>query len=408
MKPKNNIARTRTGADDKLHPVRRSKRLTAKQDDTTKPIMESRKRSRSLGQQIHMAKKPKKKENVPSNQGLTQETTREEDNERPSTTKSMKMSTGIQRLKTNKKRSVITESTGVPTTAGNREDNDSKSQPNKEIRCKRISTFSTNKHFYQKRNLTRFSGVVFLDDSHILVADDGTSNAKSGFRVCCFHLDGTLVADLELQAMPWAVLALSSRDAVVTLRKSKSSAYELAWLSIDVERGAIECTKTIQMTQDAFGIAYNENDEMFVVSHHHTKYMTILNKKGEVVGKAPADPDCIVSCTFIGKDIKYLARFGKYIKLIDINGNEKSVLKHPMLSSPTDFDFDGRGNMYVANDVDSEGKVGNVCLFNADGNYVSTLLKHRNILGIALNRSADMLAATHEKVVSIYKLHQNL
>ena len=399
MKSKNKIARTRTGADDKLHPVRRSKRLTAKQDDTTKPILVSRKRNRSVGQQVHVAKKPKKTETVP-------QTTTEQDNERPSTTKHLKMSTGIQRLKTNKKHSVRMEHTDVPTAAGKIEDNDSISQRSKRIRCERISTFSTNKHFYQKRNLTRFSGVVFLDDSHILVADDGQSSAKSGFRVCCFRLDGTLVADLELPAMPWAVLALSSTEAVVTLRKSQSSVYELAWLSIDVERGAIECTKTIQMIQDAFGIAYNENDEMFVVSHHQAKYMTILNKEGEVVGQAPVEPDCIVSCSFIGKDIIYLARFGSYIKLIDIKGNEKSVIKHSMLSSPTDFAFDGRGNMYVANDVD--GKVGNVFQFDTDGNYVSTLLKHRNILGIALNRSADMLAATHEKVVSIYMLHHNL
>ena len=159
------------------------------------------------------------------------------------------------------------------------------------------------------------------------------------------------------------------------------------------------------MTEDAFGIAYNENDKLFVVSHYQARYMTILNKKGEVVGKAPADPDCIVSCNFIGTDIIYLSRGCRYIKRIDIKGNEKSVIKHAMLSSPTDFAFDSKGNMYVANDVDAGGKVGNVCQFDADGNYVSTLLTHRDILEIALNRSADMLAATHKKVVSIYKLH---
>ena len=400
---KNKVAGTTTGADDKMHPVRRSNRITAKQDDTTKPILASRKRSKDVKQQVHVTKKPKKMETVPSNQGLveTPQTTREQDNEKPSTTKNMNISTEIQHLKTNKNRSVSTAD-------GKIEDNDNTSQPNKKIRCERISTFSANKHFYGKRDMTRFSGVVFLDDSHILVADDGASNAKSGFRVCCFHLDGTLVADLELPAMPWAVLALSSTEAVVTLRKNKSKGYRLAWLSIDVERGTIECTKTIQMTEDAFGIAYNENDELFVVSHNQTRFMTILNKNGEVVGQAPVDADCIVSCTFIGKDIRYLARGGRYIKRIDIKGNEKSVIKHAMLSSPTDFAFDGSGNMYVANDVDSERKVGNVCLFDADGNYVSTLLTHRNILGIALNRSADMLAATHKKVVSIYRLHQNL
>ena len=230
MKPKNKITRTRTGADDKLHPVCTSKRITAKQDDTTKPIMESRKRSIDVEQQVHVAKKSKKIETVPSNQGLVEapQTTGEQDNEGPLTTHNMKMSTGIQRLETNK-------SPSVNTADGKIEDNDTTSQRNKELRCERISTISANKHFYQKRDMTRFSGVVFLDDSHILVADDGASNAKSGFRVCCFHLDGTLIADLELPAMPWAVLALSSTEAVMTLRKNKSKGYRLAWLSIDVE-----------------------------------------------------------------------------------------------------------------------------------------------------------------------------
>ena len=407
MKPNDNIPSTRTETDDKVHPVRRSKRLTANQDGTTEPILASRKRGKDVEQQIQVVKKPKKKETVAPDKCLL-ETTKIQDNERPLTTKDIKQSTGIQHLETNKMSSVKTESTGVPTSASKSlyiKREDSKSQPNTEIRSEHISTFSANKHFYRKRDLTRFSGVVFLDDSHILVADDGQMNAKSGFRVCCFRLDGTLVADLELPAMPWAVLALSPTEAVMTLRKNKSKGYRLAWLSIDIERGAIECTKSIQMTQDAFGIAYNENDELFVVSHHWTKYMTILNKKGEVVRKTPVDLDSIVSCSFAGKDIRYLARLGKYIKLIDIKGNEKSVLKHPMLSSPTDFAFDSRGNMYVVNYVDADGKKGNVCQFDADGNYVSTLLSHHDLRGVALNRNADMLAVTHDKFVSIYKLH---
>ena len=403
MKPNDNIASTGTGTDDKVHPIRRSKRLTVNQNDANKSILPSKKRSRSGEKQVHVAKKQKKTKKVAPNKGLV-EATKMQDNERPSTTKDIKQSTGIQRLETNKISSVKTEGTGVPTPASKSED-DSKSQPNKEIRSEHISTFSANKHFYRKGDFTRFSGVVFLDDSHILVADDGQFNAKFGFRICCFRLNGTLVADLELPAMPWAVLALSPTEAVVTLRKCKSKGYRLAWLSIDIERGAIECTKSIQMTQDAFGIAYNENDEMFVVAHHWTKYMTILNKKGEVVRKTPVDPDSIVSCTFVGKDIRYLARLGKYIKLVDIKGKEKSILKHPMLSSPTDFAFDNRGNMYVANYDDEDGTEGNACQFDADGNYVSTLLSVHKICGIALNRNADMLAVTHDKFVSIYKLH---
>ena len=77
---------------------------------------------------------------------------------------------------------------------GNRKDEGglAGSQP-KNIRCKHVTTFTTERHFYADANLIRFCDAAFIDNNHILVADDGQLSAQSGFRICCFRLDGTLV-----------------------------------------------------------------------------------------------------------------------------------------------------------------------------------------------------------------------
>ena len=98
-------------------------------------------------------------------------------------------------------------------------------------------TFGTEIHYYGSNDVTRYCDVAFLDDNHVLAVDDSYIHAKEGYRVCCFRLDGTLVADLLLPGYPWTIVALSDSEAVVSLRRTKSRG--LMWLSIDIERRII-------------------------------------------------------------------------------------------------------------------------------------------------------------------------
>ena len=98
-------------------------------------------------------------------------------------------------------------------------------------------TFGTEIHYYGSNDVTRYCDVAFLDDNHIRAVDDSYIQPKEGYRVCCFRLDGTLVADLPLPGYPWTIVALSDTEAVVTLRRMKSRG--LMWLSIDIERRII-------------------------------------------------------------------------------------------------------------------------------------------------------------------------
>ena len=248
--------------------------------------------------------------------------------------------------------------------------------------------------------MIRFCDAAFIDDNHILVGDDGQVSAESGFRVCCLRVDGTPVAEILLNARPWTVLALSPTKAVVTLGFTDSRG--LAWLSIDIERGIMKCTKRVRMEKDIFGIAYNQSKETFVVSHHLQKFLSVLNRDGVTIGHVPVEPlDSLVRCMFVGKDIMYLSP-SNYIKVVDMEGNEKSTIKNLMLTSPCDFQLDNTGNLYVVN----YGNPGNVCLFDREGNYIKTMFKENQLRGIGLNSSGDMLIVTHEQFISIYELQK--
>ena len=159
------------------------------------------------------------------------------------------------------------------------------------------TTFSMAKHLSRSNGVTRYCDVAFLDNNHVLAVDDSYINARTGSGfLCCFRLDGTLVADYPLPGYPWTVMALSATEAVVTLRRTKSRG--LMWLSIDVKRGTKECTKMLTMENDAYGIAYTKEKEIYVVSHYQNSFMTILNQEGVKTGKIPVPNGATYRCMF--------------------------------------------------------------------------------------------------------------
>ena len=274
-------------------------------------------------------------------------------------------------------------------------------QTHQESYVQHLITFTTDRHTYSYEDMIRFSDVAFLDENHILAVDDSFLREKSGYRVCCFRLDGTLVADLSLPGYPWHVLAISPTKAVVTLRGTKSKG--LIWLSVDTKRGMIEIAKTLKMKQDAYGVAYHTNDENYVVSHFQRKSMSMLNRDGVRIGSVPVPKGSTYRCMFLGNDILYLDLLRKVATVIDVKGKEKMSLANPMLSNPTDIDYDIRENIYVANH-DFNIDPGNVCQFDASGNYIKTLIHRPGICGIGLSKNSELLAMTHKKYISIYKL----
>ena len=274
-------------------------------------------------------------------------------------------------------------------------------QMHQESYVQHLITFTTDRHTYSYEDMIRFADVAFLHDNHILAVDDSFLREKSGYRVCCFRLDGTLVADLPLPGYPWHVVAICPTKAVVSLRGTKSRG--LVWLSVDTQRGTIEITKSLKMTQDAYGVAYHPDDEKYVVSHFQRKSMTILNRDGVRIGSVPVPKGSTYRCMFLGNDILYLDLLWKVATVIDVKGKEKMSLANAMLSNPTDIDYDIRGNIYVANH-DYNIDPGNVCQFDSSGNYIKTLIHRPGVCGIGLSKNSELLAMTHKKYISIYRL----
>ena len=262
---------------------------------------------------------------------------------------------------------------------------------------KHTITFTTDKHYYEDEDKTRYCDVVFLDENHILAVDDSFLKARSGYRVCCFQLDGTFVADLPLPGYPWTVIAISPTEAVVTLRRTGSRG--LIWVSIDVERGVIECTKNVAMEHDAYGITYDKDKGIFVVSHFQES-MTIMNQAGDCIGKIPVLPGATYRCVFSGENIIYLDNHKNYMKAIDFSGNEMISFPKQKTTHPVDIDNDVKGNVYLVNFEQ------NVCQFDKKGNYVTTLFSVPDICGIGLNEKSDHMAVAHKKSISIYKLEK--
>ena len=257
-------------------------------------------------------------------------------------------------------------------------------------------TFGTEIHFYGSNDVTRFCDVAFLDDNHILAVDDNHINAQEGYRMCCFRLDGTLVADLPLPGYPWTVVVLSETKAVVTLRRTKSRG--LMWLSIDIKRAIIKPTRTISLEHDAYGIAYDKDKEMFLVSHYQTSFLTILNQEGVEIGKVPVPQGSTYRCMFSEEDIIYLDLGKRHVKAIEISGDEKFEFTKERTFGAIDIDRDIEGNIYVANYCKS------VCQFDSRGNYVTTLVDAPSVCGMGLNRTSDLMAVTNGKSISIYQL----
>ena len=257
-------------------------------------------------------------------------------------------------------------------------------------------TFGTEIHYYGSNDVTRFCDVAFLDDNHVLAVDDNYINAQEGYRMCCFRLDGTLVADYPLPGYPWTVIALSATEAVVTLRQTKSRG--LMWLSIDIKRAIIKPTRTVSMEHDAYGIAYNKDKEIFLVSHYRTSFLTILNKVGVEMGKVTVPQGATFRCMLSGEDIIYLDLAKRHVKAIDFSGREYLEFPKENTFNPIDIDQDIEGNIYVAKYSE------NVCQFDSRGNYVKTLFDVPAVCGIGLNRRSDLMAVAHGKSVSIYQL----
>ena len=257
-------------------------------------------------------------------------------------------------------------------------------------------TFGTEIHYYGSNDVTRFCDVAFLDDNHVLAVDDNDINAQEGYRMCCFRLDGTLVADYPLPGYPWTVVALSATEAVVTLRQTKSRG--LMWLSIDIKHAIIKLTRTVSMEHDAYGIAYNKDKEIFLVSHYQTTFLTILNKVGVEMGKVPVPQGATFRCMLSGEDIIYLDLAKRHVKAIDFSGREYLEFPKENIFNPIDIDQDIEGNIYVAKYSE------NVCQFDSRGNYVKTLFNVPAVCGIGLNRRSDLMAVAHGKSVSIYQL----
>ena len=213
--------------------------------------------------------------------------------------------------------------------------------------------------------------------------------------MCCFRLDGILVADLPLPGYPWTIVALSDNEAVVSLRRTKSRG--LMWLSIDIERRIIIPTRTVPMKHDAYGIACNKEKRIYVVSHYQTRFLTILNQEGDEIGKVPVPEGSTYRCTFSGEDIIYIDLAALHVKAIEFSGRENFELTKKYTFNAIDIDRDIDGNIYVANYCK------NVCQFDSHGNYVTTLFDAPDVCGIGLNRTSDLMAVTHGKSVSIYR-----
>ena len=253
----------------------------------------------------------------------------------------------------------------------------------------------------------RYTSVVFLDGDHVLAVNDMTNyEVPNGCRVCCFRLDGTLVAEVRLPGAPWTVIALSPTEAVVTLRHGgavEDTPTGLVWLAIDIKRGALEIVKTIQLKQDCFGIAYDKSDDVFVVSHFKENFMSILNRDGVRIGKIPIPKGYRYNyrCIIVGQDILYLEHTCNKVNLVNRRGKEKLSLPQLMLRSPVDLERGISGNIFVANFAS-----GNVCQYDANGNYVTTVISvsQNDLCGIALNETSDTMAVAHGKRIGIYKL----
>ena len=210
-------------------------------------------------------------------------------------------------------------------------------------------TFGTEIHYYRRNDVTRFCDVAFLDDNHVLAVDDNDINAQEGYRMCCFRLDGTLVADYPLPGYPWTAIALSATEAVVTLRQTKSRG--LMWLSIDIKRAIIKPTRTVSMEHDAYGIAYNKDKEIFLVSHYQTSFLTILNKVGFEMGKVPVPQGATFRCMLSGEDIIYLDLSKMHVKAIDFSGREYLEFPKENTFNPIGIDQDIEGTYMLPNTV---------------------------------------------------------
>ena len=267
------------------------------------------------------------------------------------------------------------------------------------IQCQHIGTFSTvTDDNYLKAGFTKFTDVLFLDESHVLACGDFFFETKSGYnRVCCFRLDGTLICEIQLPGEPWTIVVLSPTEAVVTIKHTEARG--LVWLSVDIESGTMQITKTVPMDNDAFGISYNSKDKIFAVSHNSKTFITLLNRDGATVGKVPVTPYFMYRCLFVGKDI-LCVNYLDSIEIVDLEGRLKLSFAQTMLQQPIDIDVDVRGNFYVARHSASSS----VCLFNSRGKYVCTLLKCPLICGIGLSKMSDKMAVAHGKCISVYRL----
>ena len=157
-------------------------------------------------------------------------------------------------------------------------------------------------------------------------------------------------------------------------------------------------TRTVPMKHDAYGIACNKEKEIYVVSHYQTRFLTILNKDGDEIGKVPVQEGSTYRCMFSGEDIIYIDLAWLHVKAIELTGRENFECTKKYTFKPIDIDRDIEGNIYVANYCQ------NICQFDSRGNYMMTLFDAPDVCGIGLNRKSDLIAVTNGKSISIYRL----
>ena len=263
--------------------------------------------------------------------------------------------------------------------------------------CEQINTFTTEG---SDQDDTRFCDIVFLDDNHILALDSKKWKPyiEPGFRACCFSLDGRLMSEVPLPGRPVSVVVLSPTDAVITLATSDTKGF--VWVSIELDRNSMECTKIVSMEQDAYGIAYDKDADIFVVGHFQENFMTILNRDGAKIGTIPVCKGLYIRCMFLGKDVLFLAHTQNVINAIDFEGEKSLIFSTRALDRPIDIGQDSKGYFYVAN----AGKSSDVCQFDSNGNFIKIVLNLPSICAMDLNKRSDLMVVAHERFITIYKL----
>ncbi|KAK3089712.1 hypothetical protein FSP39_005816 [Pinctada imbricata] len=250
---------------------------------------------------------------------------------------------------------------------------------------------------------TRYSDVAFLDDNHILALDDYFDDYlnRTGQRICCISLVGTLVCDLLVPGYPWSVVVLSPTEAVVTMRGNGSNG--LLWISIDVHKKSMEITRNIPFKAETFGLAYSDRSETFIVSYSDRSYMSILNKEGKEIRKIPCKKGVHYRCLILeNNSILFLDHLKHTVSIMNEKGKVLSSLNHSLIKEPNSLEYDCFGNIYVGN-----YRSGNLLKFDKTGRHLWTFEGPPHLCAIGFDRTSDRMAVASNNSIFIYMLYKN-